>query len=163
MPPIDKHLHHLSQILSDRVPNQSSQELTQAILNKFFQSVASERIRIDRLDWRGHALRTLLWHWPSLRPAGQAALSAHIVDRWVVYSTDASVLPIEKGTFYEKDSLPVAVENPFRDRPLPETGNPMISPTATRQNHFFAAATTPHRDWFDRFTDWVAAVVSLWE
>ena len=163
MPPSDQHLHHLSQILSDRIPNQPSHEPNSAELSKFFQAIASEHIRIDRLDWRGHPLRTLLWQWPSLRPAGRAALSAFIVDRWGVYTTDAPIFPAEKDTLQNRVTQLATAKNPTRDRQCHGVNNTKLSDRAIRQNPFLAVATAPRRDWFDRFTDWVAAVVSLWE
>jgi hypothetical protein len=155
MPPIDRHLQHLSQILVERVPNQAAQQPNQARLNDFFTSVAFKHVRIDTQDWRGRPVRTLLWHLPNLKPAGRTAICAFIVDRWNAYSDCPPASPTEADTTDESQERknPVAVTGI-------ETGNPAMNAKATRQEPLFTSATAPRRDWFDRFTDWVAAVVS---
>lgn len=173
-----QHLEHLSQLLHDHVQLTSSRPLNQAIIDDFFQSIASDRIHFSPLDWQGHRVTTMLWHLPNLRPANKDLLSTYVTELWDQYALDQNTLAQDTWDQHLADApalksldeakapkhcpTPPAVPiDPFADEPKKQTADDAMKASTNPQYAFLSTLSAPRRDWFDRFTDWVAAVVSL--
>ena len=183
-----QHIEHLSQLLHDHVQVASAKPLSQAIIDDFFQSIASARIHFSPIDWQGHRVMTMLWHLPNLQPAKKDLLATYVTDQWDQYTWDQhpseqnlSKQNLSKQNTWDQHTaeapapdsstdaeasehcpIPPAVPiDPFAGEPKNKTADDAMKASTNPQNHFLSTLSAPRRDWFDRFTDWVAAVVSL--
>ena len=162
MPTPHRHLDHLLEILSNSGTLPQGKTLSEQTLYDFFESLASHRIRIGRTDWKGHRVPAMLWHFPDLKLDVQVALSRHVVDRWGIQA-DGMTAPHDHTRTGEETgtrSLPaVGREQTIEQAEVEEKRN-HVRP---EQYPFSPERSRPRRDWFDRLTDWVAAVVTLWK
>ena len=158
-----QHIEHLSQLLHDHVQVPSSRPLTQAAIDSFFQYIATDRIHLTRLDWQGHLVTTMLWHMPNLRPQKLTALVAYITHQWDTYTADGPASSANAAVFDDSPAPPSVTIDPVADESPVQTNNDAVRESINPQKHFLTTLSAPRRDWFDRFTDWVAAVISLFE
>ena len=163
MPPVHQPIVHLSQLLENHVPMLSSQPPSQADLDGFFQSISTHRIRINSHDWQGHPVNTLLWHLPNLRPDRQTALVAYLVGKWDNYVAGTLVKSAVEKAGTDTAHPPAAAVQPDADAPPIKMEKNEMNDSTSSQNFFLTNRATTRRDWFDRFTDWVVAVISLFE
>jgi hypothetical protein len=162
MPAPHRHLDHLLEILSNSGTLPQGKALSEQTLSDFFKSIAFHRIRIGRTDWKGHRVPALLWRFPDLKPDIQVALSRHVVDRWGIQA-DCMTAPhahTSTGEEISSRSLPTVVRKRNTEQAVVEENK--SNPMTPEQHPFSPEISRPGRDWFDRLTDWVAAVVTLW-
>ena len=160
MPASDKHLKHLSEVLTQVLQAPLPVSLSDDQLTVFFQKIAMDRVRFGRPDWKGRRVDALLWYYPNLKPLSKAALTRHIVDSWHAHKPGT---PVPTGTEPVPDNRPGSF--------TAEDGSVNKSETEPGLNTSAAGSTvlasppkldSHHRkDWFDLLTDWMAAVVSL--
>ncbi len=149
MPATHRHLDHLSTILTENSHLVQDPTLSEPTLQAFFDAMALDRIRISRMDWQGHAVHSMMWHLPDLKPAAKASLTRFIVDKWGAHA-DGKTAP--QPAYQTELSVPT-VQHAVDAQPEP----------AVVEKNSPSALPAPRRDWFDRTTDWVAALVSLWK
>ena len=158
MPASHRHLDHLSPVLNECGIPPQRQPLAERDRQGLFQSIALDRVRIGRAGWQGHPVHAMRWHLSNLKPAAKAALSRYIVDQWYARAVvnTAPVIPNE-----------TAVPMPPVNRAVDKQSTGALCGKNSRENSQHspasAAKPVPHRDGFDRMTDWVAALVSLWK
>jgi hypothetical protein len=163
MPAPHRHLDHLSEILSNSGTLPRGKALSEQTLDDFFKAIARHRIRIGKTDWKGHQVPALLWHFPDLKLGVQAALSRHVVDQWGIQADCMTVHHTHTSTGEETGSrsLPTVVRKRTTEQAAVEEKK--RNPMTPEQHPFSPGISSPGRDWFDRLTDWVAAVVTLWK
>ena len=159
---VSRQLDHLSQILMETHPKRLPERPDGACLAGFFQATAADCIRIGRCDWRGHTVSALLWHLPNLRPDGRSALTRFVLDRWEQQvppdaTAAPSALPPDKAVVPETASSLSGTDDPVK------SSHPVSKKTTSGGQQLWTTFPKPHRDWFDRFTDWVVAVLSLFQ
>lgn len=157
MPSSPDYLCHISKLLAESCEPSHSLLPKDQEVEPFFKTIESERIRLNRLDWQGHSIKALLYHLPNLKSSPRQTLSQYIASRWTTYipgnetlETQSAVDPIDNFS----DASKV-------DASSVDNGAPVKALANTPTQAIFSGLATPKRDWFDRFTDWVAAVVSL--
>ena len=91
MPVSDRHLKHLSEVLTQVLQPPLPAALSDDQLMAFFQAIALDRVRFGRPDWKGRRVDALLWYYPNLKPLNQVALTRHIVDSWHTHKPGAPV------------------------------------------------------------------------
>jgi len=153
-----QHLNHLSTILNESGDLLQHSPLSEHNLLTFFDAIALDRIRISRTDWQGHSVNTLIGHLPNLKPTVKASLSRFIVDKWKAQAAGNMAPP----TLNETD-LTVPTVNHLVEKPLTTALVEKSSGIVPKQPCVSPATPVPRRDGFDRITDWVAALVSLWK
>lgn len=157
----DRHMAHLSKILSQDVTLEQDEPISEKVLRECFNTIAEDRVRIRRTDWRGLRVDAMLWHLPDLQPAGRAALSVHVVNRWRAHRNKNMTADHPKpNQGEEKNDLPLPTVKRIITEAKSQT-TPREKTTAPSQNPGLAPISAQRRDWFDRLTDWVAAVVTL--
>lgn len=164
MPANSQHLHHLSQLLRENDSGAASPDPNEIIDDGFFRYIALDRVRLNQCDWRGHAVLTLLWHLPDLKPARRAVLTAHVRDRWHAYVREADVPPSQPSPLDEFSTRPpVSAGKDKLGEPNEPISADMEDAFPPPQDNRLSAMPLSRRDWFDRFTDWVVAVISLFD
>jgi hypothetical protein len=174
MPISQRHINHLSTILKNCYADRSAKDQFEANARRFIEKIGNHRIRLSLMDWRGHGVRGLLWNFDDLKPDAQKMLSRHIIGQWR-HQEDTTITGVSQPFLSEDKAAakPEITEN--MDLSLPQkkttpaphdakahhgkTQSPANPPPSS--NSFLTAIPAPRRDWFDRFTDWVAAVLSL--
>jgi hypothetical protein len=159
----DRYIDHLLILLNDRGNPEDLSTQSENDLKPFLKMIAVDRIRIGPTDWKGYTVSSLLWNLPNLKKAGKMALTNHVRKRWQDFS--ASFVPRDPAP-------PTAMRNP---REPQHTGSPVDDesgekkaveippPAPSEPPHVLTRTVNPRRDWFDRLTDWVAALVTLWK
>ena len=158
----ERYLLHLKRIIDACAEPAQIPDPSAETLRHFLDGIAGERIRISKTDWQGHGLPALVWNMPSLKPSIKTIVIRHVVDRWNGYQAGATAdLP-----------EPEAVDRNDTET-FPNDHDPGVFETGSSSEHASSQQTEPlptltgtavsRRDWFDRFTDWVAAIVSLWK
>lgn len=159
----DRYLNHLLEMLDQGGNPAGPSARSENDLQAFFDMIAGDRIRIEPTDWQGYPVSGLLWNLPDLKIAGKSALAGHIRHRWQEFS--ASVAP-------QNPAPQTAVKNPRQSQ---QTGSPAVEESSVKEAveiqppaplsplPVLTSTATIRRDWFDRLTDWVAALVTLWK
>ena len=162
MPVSDRHLKHLSEVLTQAAQPPLPVALSDDQLTAFFQTIALDRVRFGRSDWKGRRVDALLWYYPSLKPLNQAALTRHIADSWRAHKPDAPVpTETEPVPHNRPESFPAEDGSDNRSETKPSLDTSAAGSTA--QTSPFKVDSHHRKDWFDLLTDWVAALVSLWK
>ena len=161
MPASRRHLD-LSQLLSSGSKHARPHPLPEQQLSDLFDSIALNRVRINKTAWQGHRVDALLWHLPDLKPAGKEALGEYVVNCWHALRQDETGHP-QPNTAQDKTSnrLPTVDQIMKEQETKTDAGGKTFAapwPDRTLMNQ-----PARHRDWFDGLTDWVAAVVSLFK
>ena len=158
MPASAKHLDHLSTILNESGNLKQHYPISEKNLRVFFDAIALDRVRISRTDWQGHPVHTMIGHLPNLKPAGKASLSKFIVDKWNARAAGETIPLSPKGTAVSVPPRKCTAEKELTTATVEKNNSatPQLPPG-------FPSIPVPHRDGFDRITDWVAALVSLWK
>jgi len=151
-------LDHLSTMLNKTGNLRQHRPLSENNLREFYGTIASDRIHLSRQDWQGHCVSTLIGHLPNLKPAVKTSLSRFVVGRWNAQAAgNTATLSLSSPDMsgpsarHAKDER-LAVSQLGEGSGIPPQ-RPFVSP----------AMPALRRDWFDRFTDWVAALVSLFK
>ena len=174
MPISDRRRNHLSAILNSDAIRPSGEAFSATAIQSFMDSIAVERIRLHRTDWQGHGVLDLLWHFDDLKPAGQQRLSQFILDQWHCrhasteapassrrqYPDGSEAVPSLAESMNQSACEEKRASNTNDARPSPK-GTPSSTDCFAALDSDGSAAAAPRRDWFDRFTDWVAAVLAL--
>ena len=158
----ERYLSHLKRIIDECDDPARLSDASGETLGKFFDEIAVDRIRICKTDWQGHGLSALLWNLPSLKPSSEAALIKHVIDRWDAFKPRSTTDLLVPDTVEQHGTAPFPTDQDQME-PAPDTHS---KDTPTNPSGAFPVLTDKavfRRDWFDRLTDWVAAVVTLWK
>lgn len=158
------HLHHLSQIINTADAAPVRPPVPAETIAHFYDTIAPARISTNGCNWQRRSISGLLWHLPDLLPAGRAAVETYVMAQWRLYDSEAKTKPVPpKDNPDEKPISAVAPRStdvahvPAQRPDALETGEA----DQTQTDLFWRTDYQP--DWFDRFTDWIAAVVSLFK
>ena len=151
-----RHLDHLSTILNENGNLLQRRPLSQLNLQEFLDALALDRVHLDRTDWQGHSVNTLVGHLPNLKPAVKTSLSRFILDKWKAQDSDNTA----RLTINETDVSALTV-NRAVDTLLTTTHVEKSSSIVPQQPGISLVMPVSRSDWFDRFTDWVVALISL--
>ena len=157
MPSSPDYLCHVAKLLAESCESSHAPRPKDQEIKPFFKTIESERIRLDRLDWQGHSIKALLYHLPNLKPSPRQTLSQYLTSRWAAYMSGDET-PEPQSAVDRIDNLP---DSSMIDASSVDNGAPVNALANAPTHAVFSGLATPTRDWFDRFTDWVAAVVSL--
>jgi len=162
MPASQRHLAHLSDSLDESDDPVQRPPVSELTLEERFNTIALKRIRSRRSDWQGLRVDAMLWHLPDLKPAVRAALSQYVAGSWHAFMQTSTDTPgPDSRQTNPTHRLPIAERS--MDAWMPEPAVPVQTATATEPEGIFTINPAPRRDWFDRFTDWVAALLTLWK
>lgn len=153
-----RHLDHLSTILNENGNLLQRHPLPELNLQEFLDAIALDRIHLSRTDWQGHPVNTLIGHLPNLKPAVKTSLSRFIVDKWKAQDSGNTALPTMNETDVSAPTINLAEDKRFTTT-LVEKSSRIVP----QQPCISLAMPVSRSDWFDRFTDWVAALVSLFK
>ena len=104
----------------------------------------------------GHPVNTPIGRLPDLKPVLKASLHRLGVDRWNTQAAGSTApLSLNETDIYGPSA------NHTGDEPLIASLAEHDSSIAPRQPCVSPSMPAPGHDWFNRFTDWVAALVSL--
>ena len=159
----DRHLDHLLELLNDSGNPADLATLPENDLKPFFKMIAGDRIRIGQTDWQGYSVSGLLWNLPNLKKTGKTALAGHVLKRWQELSASAVPRDSAPQTAVKIPHEPRHAEIPAKDESEEKNSVEISPPAPSEPPHVFTGKANPRRDWFDRLTDWVAALVSLWK
>ena len=156
------HLKYLCQILEANTDDPTGQ-LADDIVSDFFDAISRASIATNGRSWKKKPVFGLLWHLNDLLPAARQAVESYVLTQW--RSHTANQAPATSRTAADTPSPPseslasspaahdspkIVVEPSAMDEPQVSPAEPIWRPTR-------------EPDWFDRFTDWIAAVVSLFK
>ena len=158
----ERYLYHLHHIISASDSPASFSEAPGETLRDFFDEIVGDRVRIARTDWQGHALPALLLNLPNLKPSAKTALIEHVTDRWHVYVSDSTMNGTATEAVGQSPAMPAMPDRDHTES-VTDTHPADISGDQAVECTFVTGNACIRRDWFDRLTDWVAAVVSLWK
>lgn len=159
----DRYIDHLLELLNDIGNPADLLTLPENDLKTFFKMITVDRVRIGPTDWQGYPATSLLWNLPNLKKAGKTALAGHVLKRWQKFS--ASVVPREPAL---QTAVEIPRESQHAEIPVAEESGEkdtveVLPPASSESLHVLTGTATIRRDWFDRLTDWVAALVTLWK
>ena len=160
------HLHHLSQILNTNIDDATVGQIGENAISDFFDTIAQAAIATNGHRWNKKPILGLLWHLNDLLPACRQKVETYITAKWCEYGAK----PVDKPELSEASepesrsarspSAALSYDALTSEVPSPEA--PKKNPTQYASADRFLRPTLDP-DWFDRFTDWVAAVVSLFK
>ena len=158
----ERYIAHLKPIIDECGEPAQNTDPSAKTLQQFFDGIVADRIRITKTDWQGHGLSGLVWNLPSLKPSIKTILIRHVVDRWHVFAMGATLDLPEPDTVEPNATAALPNDHDHgavrRDSHAETASNPKAAPLP-----MLSGTAVFRRDWFDRLTDWVAAIVSLWK
>jgi len=159
----DRYFDHLLEMLNDHGNPADLSTLPENDLKPFFKMIAGDRIRIGPTGWQGSPVSGLLWNLPNLKKPVKMALAGHVRNRWQEFS--ASVVPREPApqAAAKNPDEPQNTDSPATDESGVKEVVESPAPATSEPPYVLAGTVNPRRDWFDRLTDWVAALVTLWK
>jgi len=159
----DRYLDHLLELLNDHGNPAPLSSLPENDLKPLFKMIAGDRIRIGPTGWQGCPVSGLLWNLPNLKKPVKMALTGHVHKRWQKFSTSAVPREPAPQQAVRNPDEPQNAESPAADESGEKEAVEIPAPAPSEPPYVLAGTVNPRRDWFDRLTDWVAALVTLWK
>ncbi len=172
----ERHHTQLIAVLTNGTTEAAAADVNPTATRSFLESLGAERVRVRRTDWQGHGVLNLLWHFDNLKPGVRRTLTRYLLDRWhrrdAHEAADASALQRGTDGGMDEPSSPAPLAHAVCEPQSRSSANTIetdhgeaslpldrVSPRQVDAHY----AVVYRRDWFDRFTDWVAAILSLLE
>ena len=159
MPASQRHLDQLLIILNGN----SDLTSADAELHRFFDSMVIDRLRVNKSDWLGQRVHTMLWHFPDLKPALKIVVSDYVTERWRVYRDAGTTDGVETIGHEGEIARPLPQAHPIGEHVLQALDNTDATPDDIVPAFVRPDPSSIRKDWFDRLTDWVASTVTLWK